>query len=101
MAAGGPEPIAEIITELLARRGLGQGQAAAQREKAWQEAVGQDIARHTRCGTIRRGRLEIIVANSLLMQELTYQKPDILTQLHASLPEVKIEDIKFRVGTTQ
>ena len=99
MAAGGPEPIANIITELFARRGLGQRQAVAQRERAWQDAVGEEMARHTRCGNIRRGRLEIIVANSLLMQELTFQKPDILTKLSVSLTETKIEDIKFRVGS--
>jgi len=43
--------------------------------------------------------LEVTVANSTLMQELGYQKSDILSSLSQLLPDQKIRDLRFRVGS--
>ncbi len=56
------------------------------------------MAKFTRPGRIRRGILEVTAANSMIIQELTYQKQQILTQLQTALPDAKIRDIRFRVG---
>ena len=40
-----------------------------------------------------------MAANSMIIQELTFQKQQILTQLQTALPDAKIRDIRFRVGS--
>ena len=55
-------------------------------------------AEYTRVGMLRRGKLEVTVANSMLVQELTFQKPDLLKALRERLPDETIRDLRFRVG---
>ena len=50
-------------------------------------------------GRLRRGTLEVTASNSTIIQELTFQKQQILTQLQAALPDARIRDIRFRVGS--
>lgn len=95
--ARGPQPIGEILAQLSARRGFARVQSAAAHEAAWREAVGE-LARYTRVGPIRRRKLEVIVANSTLMQELTFQKPALLKSLAKLMPDERISDLRFRVG---
>ena len=47
---------------------------------------------------LRRGKLEVVVANSTLIQELTYQKPTLVAALAQALPDQKIQDLRFRLG---
>jgi predicted nucleic acid-binding Zn ribbon protein len=94
----GPEPISNILSELMARRGFGRVQSTAALETAWQQAAGDLIGKHTRVGPVRRGKLEIVVANSTLLQELTFQKAAILKTLTSLLPDEPIKDLRFRLG---
>ena len=57
--------------------------------------------REAHAGGIRRGALEVYVANSTLMQELTFQKPDLLEKLRQLLPDEKIANLRFRVGAIE
>ena len=43
--------------------------------------------------------LEVTVSNSTIVQELTFQKQQILAELQAELPDANIRDLRFRVGT--
>lgn len=97
--ARSPKPIGDVLAELMARRGFARVQATAALEAAWREAAGALIAEHTRVGAVKRGKLEIIVANSILLQELGYQKADLLAALAKELPDENIQDIRFRVGS--
>lgn len=68
---------------------------------AWQDAVGPVVPRaaeSTRVGPLRRATLEVIVANSTLVQELVFQKPTLLKALARLLPDERIENLRFRVG---
>ena len=94
----GPQPIGDVLAELMARHGYAQQQNAAALEAAWNEAVGEPVAPYTRVGSLRRGTLEVVVANSTLVQELVFQKPKVLASLGQLLPDVKIKNIRFRVG---
>ena len=71
---------------------------AAVCEAAWREAAGELAARYTRVGAVRRGKLEVTVANSTLVQDLSFQKPALLEDPGRLLPDEKIEDLRFRVG---
>ena len=93
-----PEPIADVLAELLARRGYAGQHSARSCAEAWREAVGDYLADRTRTGRLRRGALEIVAASSTLVQELMFAKPDILRKLAELVPEQSIQDLRFRVG---
>jgi predicted nucleic acid-binding Zn ribbon protein len=94
----GPEAIGNILPELIARRGFGRPSGAAAYEAAWSEAAGPLAAGFTRVGGLRRGTLEVIVANSTLVQELMFQKPELIKALARLLPGQGIKDLRFRLG---
>jgi predicted nucleic acid-binding Zn ribbon protein len=94
----GPQAISEIVSEVISRRGIGRVQAGGVRDAAWREALGEALARQTRPGAVRGGTLEVIVANSTVMQELTFQKAEIISRLAANVPELAVRNLKFRVG---
>ena len=94
----GPQAIGDILPELMARRGYARVQAAQEYESAWREAVGPLAAQYTRVGGLRGGKLEVVTANSTLIQELTFQKAAILATLNRLLPEQGFKDLRFRLG---
>ncbi len=95
----GPQPIGDILSELMARKGFARARGEDAYKEAWQEAVGQPVGQYTRTGKLRRGLLEIFVANSMLIQELTFQKASLLKSLKEKLPDEKIRDLRFKVGS--
>jgi len=94
-----PKPIGNIIAQLITARGYGRIQADANFTAAWRAAVGEALAKYTLPGRLRRGVLEITVANSMTVQELTFQKQHVLKKLRADLPDAKIRDLRFRIGS--
>jgi predicted nucleic acid-binding Zn ribbon protein len=93
-----PKKIADVLAQLITARGYGRIQANADLTAVWQQAAGATIAKYTRPGRLRRGTFEVMASNSTIIQELTFQKQQILAQLQTALPDAKIRDIKFRVG---
>jgi len=93
-----PQPIGEILSELMARRGFARQRTASALEEAWREAAGEMAAGYTRVGNLRRGKLEVTVANSALVQEFSFQKKALLESLKSLIPEATIQDLRFRVG---
>lgn len=93
-----PKEIRNVMAQLVQRKGYAQVRAAGARDKAWQAAVGEQLAPSTRVSGMRRGVLEILVANSLLMQEFTFRKEELLASLQEQLPEEGIKQIRFRLG---
>jgi predicted nucleic acid-binding Zn ribbon protein len=95
----GPEPLGEILSRLFAARGLGRKSDRLHLERAWAEAVGPELAAQTRLGQLRRGVLEVVVGNAVLLQELThYHKRRLLEDLRRRLPQASLTDLRFRAG---
>jgi predicted nucleic acid-binding Zn ribbon protein len=95
----GPEPIGEILSRLFAARGWGRRQERLRLEEAWADAVGADWARQTRVGGLRRGVLEVLVGNAVLLQELAhFHKRRLLEQLRRRLPSATVNELRFRAG---
>jgi predicted nucleic acid-binding Zn ribbon protein len=95
----GPESLREILSRLFAARGWGRLQERRRLEEQWEEVIGKESAGHTRVGALRRGVLEIMVDNAVLMQELAhFQKRRLLQQLRSRLPGVTVHDLRFRAG---
>lgn len=98
MTSRPPQPIGDLLGELMARRGFARVQAATACENAWRDAAGPLLASQSRVGSARRGVLEVIVASSLLAQEVGFQKAALLAQLKQRLPDEGIRDLRVRVG---
>jgi predicted nucleic acid-binding Zn ribbon protein len=95
----GPERIGEVVARLFAARGWGRSQERQRLEQAWLAAVGDEHARHTRIGALRRGVLEVVVDNAVLLQELAgFHKRRLLQQLRRLLPNTPVNDLRFRAG---
>lgn len=92
-----PHKIGDVLAELMARKGFARVRSEDAYQAAWKTSVGEAAA-YTRTGRLNRGALEIIVANSMLMQEFTFQKDDLLKKLQNQLPGEKIRSLRFRVG---
>jgi predicted nucleic acid-binding Zn ribbon protein len=94
----GPQPIGDVLSEIVARRGCARVQSVEALEAAWSEAAGPLAAGYTQVGALRRGTLEVTVAHSTLMQELRFQKQELLEKLIKRLPDGQIKDLRFRTG---
>lgn len=93
-----PKRSADIVAQLMARKGYGQQTAAKELHQAWQEIAAESWQNQTRAGQIRKGVLEIFVANSVLNQRLEFEKRSLLAGLQQRLPQANIRDIRFRIG---
>lgn len=93
-----PKRIGSVVAELIARRGYARVQAATSCADAWASAAGPQLLKFSRAGGIKRGALEVMVANSTMMQEMTFQKAALVKKLAELLPDENIRDVKFRVG---
>ena len=94
----GPQRIADILPELMARRGYARIESAEAYDGAWGQAAGPLAANHSRVGSLKRGTLEVVVTNSVLIQELVFQKAQLLKTLNQLLPRQGIKDLRFRLG---
>jgi hypothetical protein len=88
-----------VLSRLFTARGWGRKQGRLQLEQAWEETAGPEHAAQTRVGSLKRGVLEILVGNAVLLQELAhFHKRRLLEQLRRRLPSVAINDLRFRAG---
>ena len=78
---------------------LGPAAGRLQLEKAWAEAVGSRVRRPHPARRLRRGVLEVMVDNAVLLQELAhFHKRRLLEQLRRRLPDTPLTDLRFRAG---
>ena len=98
----GPENLGEILARLFTARGWGRRQGRLHLEKAWAEAAGPDFAARTRVAALRRGVLEVVVGNAVLLQELaSFHKRRLLEELRRRLPNTPVTDLRFRAGPVE
>ena len=95
----GPELIKDILARLFTARGWGRRQERLHIERAWAEAVGPEYERQTRVLGLKRGVLEVEVANAVLLQELAhFHKRRLLEQLRGRLAGICVNDLRLRAG---
>ena len=93
-----PKRASEVIAEVMQRRGYATIRQSRDFSEAWTSVAGADFAAVTEPGALKRGTLEVTVANSLVLQELTFQKQRLLADLQVALPDAGIKQLRFRVG---
>jgi predicted nucleic acid-binding Zn ribbon protein len=94
----GPKRLGEILPQLMARRGYARQISCQDYHDAWGEVAG-NLAQFSQPGLLQRGILQIHVSNSAALQELTFQKRQLLRALEERLPEQKIRDLRFVAGS--
>jgi hypothetical protein len=93
-----PKAADEMIAAVMSRRSYGRILSMQRINDALHEAVGDRMARFVQAAHLRRGRLDVVVGNSVMLQELTYQHADILARLGRALPDEHVSDLRFRLG---
>ncbi|HYO24100.1 MAG TPA: DUF721 domain-containing protein [Lacipirellulaceae bacterium] len=93
-----PKRMADVLAQLVQKKAYAQVRAAQSHHEAWQAAAGPRFAPVTEPGRIHRGALEVTAANSLVMQELSFEKDRLLAEIQQALPDAKIKQLRFKVG---
>ena len=93
-----PRKIADVLTDLFAQRGYAQIKAVDDCQEAWAHIVG-DLKSCSHAGEVKRGVLQVMVSNSVIMQELTFRQEELVTELQRMLPQHRIKSLRFRVGS--
>lgn len=93
-----PQRAGDVLANLMARKGYAQQMTASACAEAWVESVGTEWSSASRPGNVRRGVLEVTVANSSVLHELTFRRRQLVTELRRLIPEQNIENIRFRIG---
>ena len=93
-----PKAVKNVVSELIAKRGYAASGASERVETAWAEAAGDVYSRFSKPGGLRRGVLEVFVANSTMMQEIQFHRSRLLADVQRALPDAKITALKLRVG---
>lgn len=94
-----PTKVADVIGSVLRGLGIEERSPQARIMGVWQQAVGADIAAHTRPAEMKRGILIVHVDSSPWFTEISRNhKNRILTKLKELVGDKDITDVKFRVG---
>jgi len=96
-----PRKMADVLSELLVRTGCARVQATESLKQVWHSVVKEPLAAYTRLGHVRRGVLEVYVAHSPLLQELSFRKKELLAGLMDRLPDEGIKDLRFRLAAVE
>lgn len=100
-AAGGPERLGEILARLFSSRAWGRRQEQLRLEEVWRLVAGPQAAAKTRLAGLRRGVLEVVVADPVLLQELAhFHRRRLSAALEARLGPGRVKEIRFRLGAT-
>jgi len=97
--ANSPKKISTIVGRVMNEKGYGRIVSNQQLQAGWNDAAGERFAPHTRLGRLRRGTLEVIVENSLLLQELSFAQDEILRRLQAHEAAQQVRRFRFRTGS--
>jgi predicted nucleic acid-binding Zn ribbon protein len=95
---GQPERLGKLVPRVLKDLGLGESARALRVAECWEEAVGAEIARHSRPNALRGGVLEVTVDSSVWCQQLQLQQPQLLRALRDALGDDAPHGLWLRVG---
>ena len=98
MTGKAPAKLGDVLGDLFAKRGYARVRAAGDCARAWSEAAGEPLGSQSRAGAVKRGVLEVTLANSALLHEATFRKRELLDRLKELLPDERIANLRFRVG---
>jgi len=93
------KPLGEALKAYLRASGLDTLVRYPGPVKAWQEAVGAEVAEHARVFSFRRGVLEVAVDSSALMNEMEFRRSVLLRAVQARIQRPFVRDLSFVLRT--
>lgn len=93
-----PEPVANIVADVLARRGLSARVEQAAIIPEWAQLVGEQIAAVTEPRSVSaNGTLFVAVTTNAWMNELSLLEPELLRSLNARATRAPIKRIRWQL----
>jgi len=93
-----PKRIKRILNATLRKLGLEKRIKECAILSFWNEAVGENIASHTKPIKVYDGRMTVLVESPSWTQELTFLKSGIMERLNSTIGKKVIKDIYFKIG---
>jgi hypothetical protein len=93
-----PRRMGDVVNYLLSRRGYAQVQASQSLESSILAVIEEPLRGMIRVGKLKAGTLELFVADSASLQELSWAKAGILQRIKEALPDSKINKLKLSIG---
>ena len=93
------EPIAGILDDLVRSCQGGAGQNARAVWDFWDGVVGERTASHAQPAAFRQRTLVVHVSSSTWLQELHFQKNELIERLNRTAGANIVEDIRFKLGS--
>jgi predicted nucleic acid-binding Zn ribbon protein len=93
-----PQALGELLERVLHDLGGGETARALRIAERWEEAMGPEVAAHSRPVALRQEVLEVAVDNSVWCQQLQLRSPEILAALRDRLGEDAPARIWLRVS---
>lgn len=69
--------------------------------ETWTEAVGEEVARHTRPKAFKGTLLLVTVDSSVWIHHLTMMKDEIMARINKQLGEETLREIRFSIGRVE
>jgi len=92
------EPVANIIKTVLHNCQAGGGQSAHIVWTFWDRVVGENLACNAQPTAFKQRTLVVHVTSSVWLQELHFQKKDLIQRLNQAAGDRVIDDIRFKIG---
>ena len=93
-----PVRLGKVIWELVSRGGYGSPSRVSALRQTWAQVVDPQIASLTHPVRLSRGVLEVVVASSALLQELSFREQELVERLRMLWPEANVTRVRFRLG---
>lgn len=96
-----PQRIKRILKVTLRKLGLEKRIRECAILSFWDEAVGENIALHTKPLKVYNGKMTVMVESPSWTQELSFLKNRIMESLNKSIGREVVKDIYFKVGKVE
>ena len=94
-----PQSIGKVLAQVVIKNRYACNDSNAALTEAWKKIVGQPFGDRSQPTGIKRGKFEVTVAHSAIVQELSFDQTRIVRELQKAFPETKITGVRYRVGT--
>lgn len=91
-------PLTDILKKELANLAQGKIKNTITLDHHWKSIVGEIVAENAKVLYVKGGILHIGVSSSTWLQELSFMRQAILSGVRQILPDIEVNDIKFRIA---
>ncbi len=92
------QPLAELIEDLLQKNQIGRSSPEQTIRERWPELVGPGYASHSHPARIERNRLIVLVAHSVVRNELFHHRESIVARIRALPGCADVKSLNLRAG---